>query len=107
MGDIDRQRVAPVKTLRELGMTWHHGAWQKVPQGEFVAKADAVHAQLIGRADDLAGCTGGSPEAAELAAITEVLEDYELKRRPVRPDYPASRASPWRRKPLVNPNQLK
>jgi hypothetical protein len=74
-------------------MTSHHGAWQKVPQGEFLAKADAVHAQLIGRADDLAGCTGCSPEAAELAAITEVLEDYELKRWPVRPDYPASRVA--------------
>lgn len=23
IGGIDRQRVAPVKTLRELGMTWH------------------------------------------------------------------------------------
>ena len=62
MGDIDRQRVAPVKTLRELGMTWHHGAWQKVPQGEFVAKADAMHAQLIGRADDLAAALEARPK---------------------------------------------
>ena len=68
-----RQRVAAVKTLQELGLIWSQGAWQKVSQGEFVAEADAMHTQLVRRADDLAGCTEGSPEAAELA--------YRLARR--------------------------
>jgi hypothetical protein len=40
MGDIDRQHVAAVKTLQELGLIWSQGGWQKVSQGEYVAEAD-------------------------------------------------------------------
>jgi len=54
-----------------------------VPQGDLVAEADAMHTQLVCRADELVGCTDGSPEAAELAAITDVLENYEIKRWPL------------------------
>ena len=42
-----------------------------------------MHTQLVCRADELVGCTDGSPEAAELAAITDVLENYETKRWPL------------------------
>jgi len=83
MSDIDRQRISAVKTLQELGLAWHLGAWQKVSQGDLVAEADAMHAQLVCRADELVGSTGESPEAAELAAITDVLENYEIKRWPL------------------------
>jgi hypothetical protein len=45
MGDIDRQRVAAVKTLQELGLIWSQGAWQKVPQGELVVAPGAREAE--------------------------------------------------------------
>jgi hypothetical protein len=83
MGDIDRQRVAAVKTLQELGLIWSQGAWQKVPQGELVAEADAMHAMLVRRADALEGCLEGAAEEAELEAIADVLGAYEAKRWPL------------------------
>jgi hypothetical protein len=69
-----------VKTLQELGLIWSQGAWQKVPQGEFVAEADAM---LVRRADALEGCLEGSAEEAELEAIADVLGAYEAKRWPL------------------------
>jgi hypothetical protein len=82
MGDIDRQHVAAVKTLQELGLIWSQGAWQKMSQGEFVAEADDMHAMLVRRADELEGCPEGSAEEAELEAIADVLGAYEAKRWP-------------------------
>jgi hypothetical protein len=38
-----------------------------------------MHTLLVKRADELM-CIGGSPEEAELAAITDALEAYEEKR---------------------------
>jgi hypothetical protein len=83
MGDIDRQRVAAVKTLQELGLIWSQGAWQKMPQGDLVAEADAMHAMLVHRADALDGCLEGSAQDAELEAIADVLGAYEAKRWPL------------------------
>ena len=41
-----------------------------------------MHALLIERADALIGCAENSPEKAELAALTNVIEAYERQRWP-------------------------
>ena len=43
---------------------------------------DVMHAMLVQRADALMGCTENSPEEAELAALTDVIEAYERQRWP-------------------------
>jgi len=43
---------------------------------------DAMHAMLVARADALTGYLEGSPEEAELAALTDVIEAYESQRWP-------------------------
>ena len=45
-------------------------------------EADAMHALLIKRADELVGCTEGSPEEEELRAFADVIDAYEAKRWP-------------------------
>jgi len=42
-----------------------------------------MHALLVTRADALEGCTEGSPEVAELAALTDAIEirRYPLAQR--------------------------
>src|SRR5262245_29399627 len=41
---------------------------------------DKMHGLLMVRADALTGCVEGSPEEAELAALTDVIESYERRR---------------------------
>jgi hypothetical protein len=48
-----------------------------------MAEADAMHALLVRRADDLEGCSTGSPEQAELASIVDAIEAYEEKSWPL------------------------
>jgi hypothetical protein len=43
---------------------------------------DRMHALLTERADALMGCAENSPEEAELAALTDAIEAYELLRWP-------------------------
>jgi hypothetical protein len=43
---------------------------------------DRMHALLITRADELEGCTEGSPEEAELASLADAIEAYEAVRWP-------------------------
>jgi hypothetical protein len=81
--DIDRERIAAVRKLKELGFTHVKGQW--VPAVAVGApppqiEADAMHAVLVRRADVLTGCLDGCE--AELKAITDVLEAYEAKRWP-------------------------
>jgi hypothetical protein len=83
MNDIDRQRVSAVKKLHELGLAWHAGAWQRPNDWDLLCKADALHALLVRRADQLEGCSEGSPEDAELAAIIDAVAAYEEKRWPL------------------------
>ena len=45
-------------------------------------EGDALHALLVLRADELVGCTEGSPEEAELKAIADTIEGYEAIRWP-------------------------
>jgi hypothetical protein len=48
----------------------------------FWQESDAMHALLIKRADELIGCTEGSPEEEELRALADVIDAYEDKRWP-------------------------
>jgi len=48
----------------------------------FWHESDAMHALLIKRADDLVGCTDGSPGEEELRALADVIDAYEAKRWP-------------------------
>jgi hypothetical protein len=45
-------------------------------------EADAMHAVLVKRCDELVGCTEGSPEEEELRTLEDVIEAYEAKRWP-------------------------
>ena len=45
--------------------------------------ADAMHALLVERADELMGCAENSPEGAELACIVDAIEAYEALRWPL------------------------
>ena len=46
----------------------------------FWHESDAMHALLVKRADELVGCTEGSPEEEELRALADVIDAYEAKR---------------------------
>ena len=87
--DIDRQRIAAVRKLRELGFICVTGQWVPAvavsappPQIPTLPEADAMHAALVRRADAFSGCQEGSEEEADLQAIAGVLEGYETRRWP-------------------------
>jgi len=83
MGEIDRQRILAVQKVQELGLAWHADGWRKSTDAELLPEADAMHALLVRRADELEGYIEGSPEEAELTSIVDALETYEEKRWPL------------------------
>jgi hypothetical protein len=84
MSTIDKQRIAAVRKLEQLGYTFAAGDWMHPANDAAPAPAitDALHALLVKRADDLEGCAKGSDEERELAAITDAIEAYEAVRWP-------------------------
>ncbi len=82
MGEIDRQRVAAVRTLEALGYTYRVGEWQAPFGLALSGEADAMYALLVEQADVLLGCPEDTAEDDELQRITAVLQAYEAKRWP-------------------------
>ena len=84
MSNIDRQRIAAVKHMEALGYTFSEGDWRAPgpTAPALLDEADAMHALLVLRADNLGGCTEGSDEEAELKMISETVGAYEAKRWP-------------------------
>ena len=83
LSTIDRQRVAAVWKLEGLGYNFAAGDWM-APANDAAPAApslngDALHTLFVRRADGLAGCTEGSAEEGELAAITDA-KAYEAVR---------------------------
>ena len=62
----------------ELDAFGHGGPELETP----AAVTDQMHALLVARADELVGCTEGSPEEAELAALADAIDGYEAVRWP-------------------------
>jgi hypothetical protein len=85
MSTIDKQRVAAVRKLEQLGYTFAGDDWMHSADGGRSAPAitDALHALLVKRADDLEGCPEGSDEERDLAAIVDAIEAYEAVRWPL------------------------
>jgi hypothetical protein len=70
MSTIDKQRIAAVRKLEQLGYTFAGDDWMH-PANDAAAIAptitDELHAMLVKRADDLEGCAPGSDEECELS----------------------------------------
>jgi len=85
MGTIDKQRIAAVRKLGQLGYTFAGDDWMH-PANVAAAIAptitDELHAMLVKRADDLEGCPAASDEERELAAIERAIGAYEAVRWP-------------------------
>jgi hypothetical protein len=84
MGASNRPTSA-VKTMQELGYSNHQGIWSSPPVAvaHLANVADAMHALLVRRADELEGCLEGSAEEIELASIVNAIAAYEEKRWPL------------------------
>lgn len=85
--NIDRQRIAAVRLLEELGYRWsdRDRAWTgpavSAPPGPgLLAAADALHDELTGQIEELAGCTASSPEADDLERLVDLAQAYESAR---------------------------
>jgi hypothetical protein len=86
MSMFDKQRIAAIRKLEQLGYTfagddWTHSASDAAAVAPTIT--DELHAMLVKRADDLEGCDPGSDEERELAAIERAIGAYEAVRWPL------------------------
>jgi hypothetical protein len=80
MSTIDKQRIAAVRKLDQLGYTFAGDDWMHPANDAAVIAptiTDELHAMLVRRADDLEGCPAGPDEERELAAIDPAIGAYE------------------------------
>jgi hypothetical protein len=86
VSNIDKQRIAAVRKLEQLGYTfageWMHPANDASVAILVPAATDPMHALLVQRADMLESCLEGSEEERELVRITDAIEAYEALRWP-------------------------
>jgi hypothetical protein len=82
MGEIDRQRIAPVKTLEALGYAYRDGEGWRPPHGAAQwREPDAMYELLVERAAQLAR-HHVFRDQTELRMISRALETYEARRWP-------------------------
>jgi hypothetical protein len=62
MSTIDRQRIAAVKALEAMGYRFRDDKWLAPDANGGSREADAMHALLVHRADQLEGCIEGWAE---------------------------------------------
>lgn len=82
--NLDKQRVAAVACLEQLGFRWDGLNWTGPSASSDWSTADALHGILMDRAEKLAGCCEDSDEETELVRISEALDAYEQARWPHR-----------------------
>ena len=74
MSNVDRLRIAAVRTLEQMGYTFTDGDWMH-PAKDAVAPiiTDALHALLVRRADDLTIYPEESIGACELSYCPKLV----------------------------------
>ena len=82
MNAIDRKIMSAARDLEGDEVPASFASYRAAARVSMLVAADSMHAMLVERADTLIGCTEGSPEEAELAAITDAIEAYEAMRWP-------------------------
>ena len=70
---IDRQRIEAVKVLEAMGYRFRGDTWLAPDATGGSPEADAMHALLVHRADQLEGCIEGSPEEQEYSSIVSAI----------------------------------
>jgi hypothetical protein len=79
LSSIDRQRIAAVRKLEEMGFTFVSGKWVEPAKDTSAPphNGEALYELLVKRADELAGCADGSDDARELGATSAAVEAFE------------------------------
>ena len=82
MSTIDRQRIEAVKVLEAMGYRFRDDKWLVPDATGGSPEADAMHALLVHRADQLEECIEGWAEEQEYSSIVSAVVAYEQRRWP-------------------------